>query len=593
MREAPSIPVVEASEERVKAAISRLQADIDKGGETEHLKLALFGLSSYLQFCKILSSSKATIHGLRKLLGIPTPFVQPPPPKDKDKDKSCTCGSGKGHGKRGCEDFPDAEKRYFAHPDFSIPGCSCPKCLKGKVYPGEGGFPRFEGQPFLKIILVIYEIWRCNLCQEVFPAPIAHDLLLDGGKQRTFGFSATAMIALVKYFFGTPWFRVGRLQDLLGLPVSASTLCDQSKTLAVALSPIYELLFIHAAEGWLFYSDDTGIKILSLRAEIKIQRTTQKETVRSGVHTSCIISELSGGGRIILFKSGILHAGEFLDEVLGHRNPTLPPPLHMSDGSSCNPATVTDTIPAACNSHAKRKLDEKKDLYPEHQAFMKSIYKKVYKNDKHTKEKKMTPLERLAYHQEHSLPLMEKLFQWMKDEMENKNVEPNSILGGIFNYFLQRQQKLIAFTKYEGAPLDNNTLEQALKLIALLRKNAMFFKTLAGAKNADAIMSLGATAGTWGVNLDHYFTSCLRYQEEVKKNPEAFLPWNYLKTVEELDKKAELNFHTVQELTEKQWVDRQERFAQSKIRPFPKSPPNTGPTSHDPCTKGENVASTG
>jgi len=424
---APSAPVVEVTEERVKEALTRLQADIDKGGETEHLKIALFGLSSYLQFCKILSSPKATIHALRKLLGIPTPEIKPPPSKEK-----------------------------------------------------------------------------------------------------------------------------------------------------------YDLLFVHAAQGWLFYSDDTGIKILALRAEVKIQRKTQKEVVRTGVHTSCIISELAGGGRIILFKSGIIHAGEFLDEVLAFGKPGLPPPLHMSDGSSCNPATVTKTIPAACNSHSKRKLDEKQDLFPEHHAFVKSIYKQVYKNDKHTKKDKMDPKERLAYHQEHSLPLMEKMFQWMQAEMDNKNVEPNSILGGIFNYFLERQDKLMAFTKYEGAPLDNNTLEQALKLIALLRKNAMFFKTIAGAKNGDVIMSLGTTAGFHGVNIDHYFTSCLRYQKEVQANPEAFLPWNYLKTVEELNRKALLNYPTVKELTSEQWTERQERFAKSKIRPFPVAPPrdirSTAPT---------------
>ena len=159
------------------------------------------------------------------------------------------------------------------------------------------------------------------------------------------------MIALIKYFFGTPWFRAEKLQTLLGLPVAASTLCDQCRTLSKALLPVYRVLFVEAAQGWLFYSDDTGIRILGLTMEVKTQRKTEKEVLRTGVHTSCVISEISEERRIILFKSGIIHAGEFLDEILLLRKVGLPTPLHMSDGSSCNPATVTDTRPAACNAH--------------------------------------------------------------------------------------------------------------------------------------------------------------------------------------------------------------------------------------------------
>ena len=163
---------------------------------------------------------------------------------------------------------------------------------------------------------------------------------------------------------------------------------------------------------------------------------------------------------------------------------------------------------------------------------------------------------------------MEKMFKWMKAQMDNKNVEPNSILGGIFNYFLQRKEKLMAFTQFEGAPIDNNTLEQTLKLVALLRKNAMFFKTLAGAMMSDVIMSVGATAGFHGANLFHYFVSVLRYQKEVAERPEAFLPWHYLETIAELEKKAPKH-PRVLELAELEWKNRKEGFAKSKIKPFP------------------------
>lgn len=586
MKEPPSTPFVEVTPERAEEAVRFLQERIAQGGdEAENLRVALSGLISYLRVCKVLSQRKVTVQILRRMLGIAMPDPKPSPNDNEgkkgakdDKDKS------KGHGKRGCDDFPDAETRYFAHPDLDTPGCRCPECQKGKLFPFDGNFPRFAGQPFLKVLIVIHEIWRCNLCQASFQAPIAKDLVLDGSPERAFGFTAIAMIALIKYFFGTPWFRAEKLQNLLELPVTASTLCDQCRTLSKALEPIYRVLFAEAAQGWLFYSDDTGIRILSLTMEVKTQRKTEKEVLRTGVHTSCVISELPENRRIILFKSGIIHAGEFLDEILLLRKVGLPPPLHMSDGSSCNPATVTKTHSANCNAHAKRKLDEQRDLFPEHQAFVKAIYKKVYEYDANTKKLGMDPKSRLLYHQENSKPLMEKMFDWMKAQMDNKNVEPNSILGGIFNYFLPRKERLMAFTEFEGAPIDNNTLEQTLKIVALLRKNAMFFKTLAGAEMSDIIMSVGATTGFHGVNLFHYFVSILRYQKEVAEHPEAFLPWNYLKTIAKLEKKAPPHPKCL-ELTEQEWKKRKEGFAVSTIKPFPTlernaPPPNPVSTSN-------------
>jgi len=574
-------PVVEVTEEKASEAIKALREAIDSNNPlSPQLKVAVSAISSYLGFYRLLHMPRITISTLRSKFG-----VQPPIPANSSNGGNADNSDRKGkkkkggkHGKRGCRAFPDARKRYFAHPEYDEPGCQCPGCLKGRIFPDTGNWLRFYGEPFLKVVTVVYEIWRCNLCQAVYPAPVAKDLVDDGSSTRQFGYSAIAMIALSKYFFGTPWARQQRMQELLRLPITASTLYDQCKFLAKALEPIYTLLTVLAANAWLYYSDDTGIKILKLKPIFKPQRNTKKEVLRSGIHTSCIISELDDENRIILFKSGIIHAGEFLDEILLNRNENLPPPLHMSDGSSCNPATVTRTINCACNAHGKRKLDEKKELFPEHQKIMKAIYKKVYRNEDFCKEKRMDIHERLEYHKIHSKPLMDKLFDWMQDEMDEKKVEPNSMLGEIFNYFLKRKNQLMAFTEHPGAPIDNNTLELVFKLIALFRKNAMFFMTEGGAKIADIIMSVGATAGYAGANLFDYFVIILRYRDKVAENPELFLPWNYQYTVQELETNAreKIDF---KELTQREWDIRQKGFSNSKIKQFKKKASQKNPES--------------
>lgn len=152
----------------------------------------------------------------------------------------------------------------------------------------------------------------------------------------------------------------------------------------------------------------------------------------------------------------------------------------------------------------------------------------------------------------------------MKCEMDQKNVEPNSTLGGIFQYFLTRKTKLMAFTEHPGAPITSNAVEQAIKLVALHRKNAGFFMTIRGAWICDVILSVGATAGGSDVNLYDYFVALLQYREEVKKDPSAFLPWEYRQTLLKLGQSTRDPTATasrVRELTSEQWQERQAKHA--------------------------------
>ncbi len=57
-------------------------------------------------------------------------------------------------------------------------------------------------------------------------------------------------------------------KKMLELPMSASTLNDQTHGFAEVVSPIYDYLQRLAANAWLLFSDDTGIKILKLKSEV-------------------------------------------------------------------------------------------------------------------------------------------------------------------------------------------------------------------------------------------------------------------------------------------------------------------------------------
>ena len=140
--------------------------------------------------------------------------------------------------------------------------------------------------------------------------------------------------------------------------------------------------------------------------------------------------------------------------------------------------------------------------------------------------------QRLAWHKKLSLPVMEQIRDWGKVELESGHIEENSGLGKAISYFNKHFEGLTAFCRVEGAKLDNNRVEQALKLVARNRKNAMFHKTQAGASIADVIMAMIATSAEAGVNVLDYFNKVQCMQSEVKARPQDFLPWNYQSNIE-------------------------------------------------------------
>ena len=89
-----------------------------------------------------------------------------------------------------------------------------------------------------------------------------------------------------------------------------------------------------------------------------------------------------------------------------------------------------------------------------------------------------------------------------------------------------------------NAPIDKNSTEQALKLIIRGRKNSLFFKTPAGAAIADVITSVIATAYHARINAFDYLVVLQRHADEVKRQPECWLPWTYQATLETYKKAA-------------------------------------------------------
>jgi hypothetical protein len=75
--------------------------------------------------------------------------------------------------------------------------------------------------------------------------------------------------------------------------------------------------------------------------------------------------------------------------------------------------------------------------------------------------------------------------------------------------------------------VDNNIVQRALKKANLNRKNALFYKTLHGARVGDLFMSLIHTCDLNGINPFEYLNELLKHADELKQKPSAWMPWNY------------------------------------------------------------------
>jgi transposase len=422
----------------------------------------------------------------------------------------------KGHGRNGASAYTGAEKIALSHPVLK-PGDACPGCQRGKVYhmPPPGVAVRITGGAPLQAKVWEMEKLRCNLCGEVFAAHLPR----EAGTKK-YDETSGAMIALLKYGGGFPFNRLEQLQESMGIPLPASTQWDIVEKEAGRVYPAYHELIQQAAQGELIHNDDTMMKILEL------VNNEGKDGGRNGTFTTGILSVVDQR-KIVLFFTGRRHAGENITDLLALRRLEMSLPIQMCDALSRNISKEFLTILANCLTHARRNFVEVADNFPEECSYVIETLAEVYKNDKAAKEEKMTPLIRLHYHQAHSGPLMKQMHEWMTDQMESRKVEPNSGLGKAISYMMKHWEPLTLFLRVEGAPLDNNICEQALKRAILHRKNSLFYKTLRGAQVGDIFMSLIHTCKLAKVNPFDYLVALQKHAQEVLKNPHEWLPWNY------------------------------------------------------------------
>jgi transposase len=353
----------------------------------------------------------------------------------------------KGHGRNGASAYEGAQKVWVPHPCYKT-GDRCPLCPQGKLYPfwEPGVEVRMVGRAPLEATVYELEKLRCHLCGKIFTAQVPEE-----AGQDKYDETAGAMVALLKYGNGLPFNRLEKLQESLGVPLPASTQWEMTETSADKIYPAYDELIRQAAQGNLFYHDDTLMKILANLKKIE----AGDETSRKGSFTTGVLA-VAEERRIALFFTGPKHAGENLTQLLEQRASGLSPPIQMCDAASRNLSKTVMTLLANCLTHGRRNFVDLVPSFPEQCRYVIEALAEVYHHDKMAKEQDLSKDQRLQFHQERSGPIMKRLNDWLLKQFDERRVEPNSSMGKAIAYMLNHWEPLTLFLRVPGAPLDNN-----------------------------------------------------------------------------------------------------------------------------------------
>lgn len=430
----------------------------------------------------------------------------------------------KGHGRNGAAAYSGAQVTEIPVQGLKS-GDPCPNCGIGKVYDAPPKIlVKVVGNPPLTASILKCGCLRCRLCEYTINAPLPF-----GMSTVKYEPSCATVLALLHYGSGMPYHRLDRLQSNMQIPAPKSTQWDILDKMAAA-GPhfVYEEMIVQAAQGKLLHNDDTTARILDLMGtrRAKAEAAGKELPKMKAINTTGIVS-LVGDVKVILFFTGAAHAGINMAKVLAYRAKELAAPMQMCDALAANTKGDFLTFLALCLAHARRQFVDVAESFPNACCHVIEVFAEVYRIDHDAKDLGMSDAARLKHHRAHSRPLMVALKHWMRKQLADHEVEPNSGLGKAMRYMLKHWMGLTLFYRKAGAPLDNNIAERALKKAITYRKNSLFYRTQHGADVGDIFMSIIYTCESCKANAFEYLQVLQSHGAEVAAHPHHWLPWNY------------------------------------------------------------------
>ena len=361
--------------------------------------------------------------------------------------------------------------------------CTCPACQSSLVKIGEDVSEQLDVEPArFFVIRHIRPQYACRQCETITAAPVA-PAVIDGSLAAP---GLLAWVAIGKYLDHLPLYRLEQIAARQQVNLSRSTMSEWIGRMGFALQPLAERLMELLKQRLVLHADETPVKQLDPGAG---------KTKRAYLW-SYRSNDLDTGPPIVVFdyqasRSG-QHARDFLqgwqgslmvDDYGGYKK------LFAHDATH----VVTEL---ACWAHARRKFFDLQvtGAHPMAEEALRRIGQ-LYAIEKEASA--MDQVSRQQHRQEYSLPLLADMHDWLiRLRISTAN---NSGLARAIDYSLGRWANLVRYAETGNLPIDNNLVENAIRPIAIGKKNWLFTGSERAGKRAAAIQSLFATAKLNGI----------------------------------------------------------------------------------------------
>jgi transposase len=311
-----------------------------------------------------------------------------------------------------------------------------------------------------------------------------------------------AYILISKFVDHLPYYRQVQMFKRIEMEISTSTIDGWVARTLVLLEVLYnKFCEYHFKEQIYLQVDETTIKVLKM---LKIKNGKVKKGKAHIGYFWVYNAPLSNN---VVFKYDSGRGGKYPAEHLKDFSGTL-----QADGYIVYEAL--DKLPrfdlVGCLSHIRRKFVEAQSNDANRSNTALTFIQQLYALEDFARKKQYTPEQRLELRKEKAQPIMEEFSKWLITQKEGEQVLPSSPIGQAINYALGRWKYMERYLKDGRLEIDNNLVENAIRPVALGRKNYMFAGSPEGAKWAAIVYTLVASAARHGHNPQSYMADVLR-----------------------------------------------------------------------------------
>lgn len=407
-------------------------------------------------------------------------------------------------GSAGRKPLPEHLERVEARHEPA--SCTCPQCQGALTHIGDHVSETLACKPLAFYVKRdIYPQYACRPCGQVVAEPVA-PAIIDRGQADA---SLLAQVAIAKYADHLPLYRQEAIYARSGIALSRTTLAEWIGAVGVALQPLADRLGQRLRGQPVLHADETPVALLDPKAG-KTKRA-YLFAYGNGRHGGT-------GPPMVVFQFKPSRSGEHARQFLGDWHGSL-----MVDEYAGYKALWSQGVTElGCWAHARRKW------FDQHKASGSAIAAEalarigvLYRIEAQARD--MTVQERHAHRQEHAVAALAALKAWL-DDLQPK-VLGNSGTARALGYTLRRWEALVRYADDGRYPIDNNPIENAIRPIAIGRKNWLFAGSEQAGRRAAAIMSLVATAKANGIDPHAWLTDTLsRLPTTLDRNIDSLLP---------------------------------------------------------------------